>query len=90
MSGGGRAPSPSHITAVHLPSEASGAVLAAFIRSTRLAIVHGDVLVDAAPCRPLDRLVLLRLEQSCRRAGRSWLAPVRPDGAGSSDGAHRR
>ena len=61
------------VTRVHLPAEPSGAVLAAFIRETRLAILRGDVLVDADDARLLNRLVLMRLERLCRRAGRRWL-----------------
>lgn len=64
---------PVTLTHVHLPAEPSGAELAAFIRNTRLAILHGNVVIDADRSTPLNQLVLLRLERLCRRAGRSWL-----------------
>ena len=63
---------PVRVTRVHLPAQPSGAELAGFIRNTRVAILHGDVVVDADRSTPLNQLVLLRLERLCRRAGRSW------------------
>jgi len=69
----GCATEPVTLTRVHLHAQPSGAELAAFIRDTRLAILHGDVVVDADRSTPLNQLVLLRLERLCRRAGRSWL-----------------
>ena len=69
------ATAPVRLTRVELPAQPSGAALAAFIRDTRVAILHGDVVVDADRSTPLIQLVLLRLERLCRRAGRRWLEP---------------
>ena len=64
---------PVRLTHVHLSAQPSGAELAAFIRDTRMALLHGDVVVDADRSTPLNQLVLLRLERLCHRAGRRWL-----------------
>jgi len=76
------APSPSSGTTtpvlvrVDLPEEASGPGLAACVRSIRLALARGGVVVDPSPARawpPGPQLVLEHLRTTAERRGRPWV-----------------
>lgn len=60
---------------VELPRDGSGPALAACVRSIRLALVRGGVVVDPGPAQgwpPGPRLVLEHLRSTAERRGRSW------------------
>lgn len=60
---------------VHLPSEGRGPALAACVRSIRLALARGGVVVDVRPARtwpPGSRLVLEHLRATAERRGLAW------------------
>lgn len=61
---------------VDLPEEASGPLLAACVRSIRLALARGGVVLDPRPARtwrPGPRLVLENLRATAERRGRPWV-----------------
>lgn len=60
---------------VHLPPEGRGPAMAACVRSIRLALARGGVVVDVRPARawpPGSRLVLEHLRTTAERRGLPW------------------
>lgn len=70
-----RRPQEARAVRVVLPEHPSGPALATCVRSLRLALARGDVVVDPTPARgwpPGPRLVLEGLRETARRRGRGW------------------
>lgn len=60
---------------VELPEDGSGPALAACVRSIRVALARGGVVVDPRPAQawsPGPRLVLEHLRATAERRGRCW------------------